>query len=196
MRHPNRPARTNRTLLIVLGLVVGVAGAFTLLSSYGVLGSYGLPTGGFGPNRPVITRTVPPADWVPYVVTIVAILLGLACLWFLSRQASTRPKTRTWRLSGDSETGYTTLHAGTAIEPLVTELETYPGVVAAAAWLSGGPDRPGLLVRLRTDHQADLPTLREEIHAEAVPRLRAALDLDELPTGILVEPTTSHIRAR
>jgi hypothetical protein len=196
MRHPNRPARANRTLLITLGLVVAVAGAFALLTSYGVLSSYGLPTSGFDPHRPVITRTATPADWVPYVVTVVAILLGLLCLWFLARQARTRPKNRTWRLSGNTETGYTRLHAGTAIEPLLLELEDYPGVVAAAAWLSGGLDRPALFVRLRTDHQADLPALREEIHNQAIPRLRATLDLDELPTDILVEPTTSHVRAQ
>jgi hypothetical protein len=191
MRHPNRPARANRTLLICLGIVVAAAGAFSLLTSYGVL-----PTPGFGPNRPVITHTAPPADWVPYVVTVVAILLGLACLVFLSRQGRRRPKTRPWRLSGNTDTGYTRLHTGTAIEPLVLELETYPGVVAAAAWLSGAPERPVMLLRLRTDHQADLPALREEIRTEAVPRLLAALDLDELPTDIVVEPTTSHVRAR
>jgi hypothetical protein len=191
MSSANRPARANRTLLIVLGIVVLAAGAFSLLTSYGVL-----PTPGFGPDRPVITSGAPPLSWVRYVVVVVAILLGLACLWYLSRQTRRRPKARTWRLSGNAETGYTRLHTATAIEPLVSELENYPGVVAAAAWLSGGPDRPGLLIRLRTDHQADLPALREEIHTEAIPRLRAALELDEVPTSILVEPTTSHIRAQ
>jgi hypothetical protein len=41
-----------------------------------------------------------------------------------------------------------------------------------------------------------LPTLRETIHAEAIPRLCQALDLDGLPTGIFIEPTTSHVRTR
>jgi hypothetical protein len=191
MRSPNRPARANRTLLITLGTVVTAAGAFTLLTSFGVL-----PTPGFGPNRVLITSHAPPASWVAYVVTVVAILLGLSCLWFLTIQARRRPKTRTWRLSGDPETGYTRLHADTATEPLTDELETHPGVHSAAAWLTGSPAMPALLLRLRTDHQANLAARRASIHTDAIPRLRQALELDDLPTEILIEPTTSHTRTQ
>jgi formate hydrogenlyase subunit 3/multisubunit Na+/H+ antiporter MnhD subunit len=191
MPSPNRPARANRTLLITLGTVVTAAGAFSLLTTYGLL-----PTPGFGPNRVLITSHAPPASWVTYVVTVVAILLGLACLWFLTAQARHRPRTRTWRLPGDQDRGTTRLHADTAAEPLTDELETYPGVLAAAAWLSGSPAAPALLLRLRTDHEADLTALRANVHTDAIPRLRAALALDGLPTEILIEPTTSHIRTR
>jgi formate hydrogenlyase subunit 3/multisubunit Na+/H+ antiporter MnhD subunit len=191
MGSPNRPARANRTLLITLGLMVLAAGAFTLLTTFGIL-----PTPGFGPNRPLITSHHPPASWVAYVVTVVAILLGLACLWFLTTQTRRRPRTRTWRLAGDPDRGTTRLHADVATEPLTDELETYPSVLAAAAWLSGSPAAPALLLRLRTDHEADLTALRTSIHTDAIPRLRAALELDGLPTEILIEPTTSHTRTR
>jgi hypothetical protein len=191
MTNRNRPGRANRTALCTLGVVVLAAGAFTLLTTFGLL-----PTPGFGPHRRLITSSAPPLSWAPYVIVVVAILLGLGCLWFLAAQARRHPKTQSWRLAGDRDRGSTRLHADVAAEPLSLEIEDYPGVRAAAAWLSGQPNQPALLLRVRTDHEANIIELRQRIHTEALPRLAQALELGELPTTTLVEPTTATTRAR
>jgi hypothetical protein len=178
-------------MLSTLGVVVLAAGAFSLLTTFGLL-----PTPGFGPHRRLIASQTPPAAWVPYVVAVVAILLGLACLWFLAAQARRRPKTHTWRLAVDRDRGITRLHADVAAEPFTAEVEEYPGVHSAEAWLSGQPEAPALLLRIRTEHDADITELRGRIHTEALPRLTQALELAELPATTLVEPTTATTRAR
>jgi hypothetical protein len=151
---------------------------------------------GFGPQRPVITSHAVPRDWVRYVVVVVAILLGLACPWLLTRQIRRRPKTRTWQLAENSARGSTRLRTETATDSLRSAIEDYPSVRHAAAWLAGNHDQPALLVRLHTEHRADVTELRRRIHTEAIPHLTHALDLDGLSTSPLVEPTTASTRTR
>lgn len=180
----NRPAKLNRALLTVIGLLLLVAGAFILLTAFGVW-----------PWLPARQRLLPTgttlASWAPYVVVVVAILLGLACLPWLAAQTIRRPKTNTWRLADDPDTGVTTISNTTAVDPLETDIENHQGVRSAHAWLTGHPADPHLVVRVRTEHDTQLDTLRDEIHGHALPRLRQALALEQLPTTVHIEPTTA-----
>lgn len=185
----NRPSGTNRFLLTVLGLVLLAGAAFTLLSAFDVVN--------WVPDR----ATVVPAGirllpWVPYVVVAAAILLALLCLLWLAAQARRRPKTQTWRLDDDPESGITRLSADVAVDPLVAEIEDFPGVRSAAAWLPGSPDDAQLILRVRTEHDADLTALRGSIATEAVPRLCEALELSGLPTTVEFVPTAATTRTR
>lgn len=47
---------------------------------------------------------------------------------------------------------------------------------------------------MRTEYDTELTTLRHAIATHALPRLRSALELDTLPSAILITPTRSRTR--
>jgi hypothetical protein len=189
MSNLNRPARLNRGLLILIGLVLIAAGAFTLGTGLGVLHLQ-------RPASALIPTTAPPQPWVPYAVTALAILLGLLCLRWLTAQTMQRPKTGTWRWARDPDHGVTHLAADTATVPLLTDLHAYPGVTAATAWLSGNRHTPRLHLAITTEPDADLAALRHQIAEHALVRLRHALELSDLPTTIQFHLAAQRVRAR
>ncbi|NKQ52137.1 alkaline shock response membrane anchor protein AmaP [Amycolatopsis sp. K13G38] len=173
----NRPARLNRTLLALFGLVLLAAGAFAITTSYGWLRV-------LDRNRPLVPGTHLPPTWVWYVVTAIAVLVGLLFLRWLGAQALRRPRTVTWRWRGTAATGSTRLEANVATEPFTGEVEGYSGVREASATLSGPQDDPTLLVTVTAGPDADLSVIRERITEQGVPRLCQALDLEALPTVV------------
>lgn len=189
MSSPNRPARLNRVLLVLTGLVLLAWSAFVLATGLGVL--HLLPQ-----DAALIRPGLRWPTWAGYVAAAVAIVVGLLVLRWLAAQALRHPKTRNWRLTDEPERGTTHLHADTAVDPLVTDIETYPGVRSAAAWLSGHPSDPALHLMIRTTHDTELDTLRTKIASHALPRLAHALELGELATTVRFDPTGATIRAR
>ncbi|UQS24935.1 hypothetical protein L1857_20015 [Amycolatopsis thermalba] len=173
----NRPARLNRALLALTGLVLLAAGGFALATSLGWLRL-------LGRDQPLVPGDDRPATWVLYVTVVVAVVLGLLFLRWLAAQVMRRPKTQTWRLEDDPARGVTKLAADAAVAPFESEIAAYPQVRSADATLSGTPDRPTLLVTVTAEPGTDLTALREHIVTDGVARLRQALDLTELPTVI------------
>ncbi|MFC9255255.1 Asp23/Gls24 family envelope stress response protein [Amycolatopsis thailandensis] len=171
----NRPARLNRTLLILTGLVLIAGGAFAVGTHFGKV-----PL--LARDATLVPGTAAPPGWVWYAVAGGAVVVGLLTLRWLVAQPVRKPKSRTWRF--DQDTGQTALAASTAVEPFVTEVATYPGVHAAHATLGGTQDAPVLAVVLSAEQDGDLAAIRERVTEEGLPRLRQALDLGELPMTI------------
>jgi hypothetical protein len=184
MASPNRPARLNRTLLLLTAVVLLAAAAFTLLLGSGILARLGLTS----PERgAALTPTsLSPPSWVPYLSIVVALIVGLLALRWLLAQTMRKPATGTWRLEHDPATGTTRLDAQNAVDPLVEEVETYPGVHRASARLSCTSTRPQLHLVIGTEDAADITELRRRIDTDAVPRLRQALDQPALPADLLI----------
>ena len=185
---PNRPARLNRTVLALLGLLLLLAGALVLLVGSGAAtaASAALPVAADAPLLPPIPD--PPA-WLPWAGTVAAAVVGLAALRWLVAQAVRVPPGTTWQLAGDPHTGATTLSTTTAAAPLAAEISTYPGVRAATARLAGVHQHPELHIRITTDDRASLSELRHHIDDVAVPRLVGALDLPAIDADLLLRPT-------
>ena len=184
MASPNRPARLNRTLLFVIGILLLLAAAFTLLLGSGVLAIVGLAI--LDRGAALTPGSLSPPTWVPYLTIVVAVVLGLLCLRWLLAQTIRRPASGTWRLEEDPATGTTRLDARTAVDPLVDEVEGYAGVHRASARLSGTPSSPTLHLVVGTEDAADITELRRRIDADAIPRLCRALDLPQLPADLLI----------
>ncbi|GAB3561855.1 hypothetical protein GCM10027445_01340 [Amycolatopsis endophytica] len=180
----NRPARLNRGLLVVTGLVLLAAGAFTLATHFRALTV-------LDPDATLVPGTAAPPTWVFYVIAAGAIVVGLLALRWLLAQLAHKPRSRTWRLESDPDTGRTELPAGVAVAPLTDEIRGYPGVHHVDATLAGGRDDAALALVVTAEQDADIATLREEITATALPRLRQALDLDTLPTTLEVRFSTA-----
>lgn len=177
MSSPNRPARLNRAMLALSGVLLLAVGAFTLATHSGYLRV-------LDPGAPLVPGTQRPPVWVFYVVTAGAVLLGLLALRWLVAQATRRPKTSIWELHQRPGQGTTRLDADVATRPLLDEIEAIPGVDRAHGSLSGHRQDAVLYLVVGVERGADLGEIRQRIGRDAVPRLRQALDLDTLPSEV------------
>ena len=186
--------KTNRTMLILLAVLMIAAGAAGLVAGFGILGSV-TRHGALTHNRvgAFIGRD---GDWLWPVVAIVAVVIVyLALRWLFTLLTSTDR-------SGDlpvrsaeegSVRGRTTL-VSTAVTSAVTEeIGTYRGVQSARARMTGDAEDPTLAVGVTLEQTADLAGLRHRIETEALSHARQALDKPELP--ILLDLTITTKRA-
>ena len=185
--NPNRPARLNRIVLTLLGLLCLAAGGVALLVGTGVVGDL-LPVPADAPLLPA-GPALP--GWAPVAVAGVAIIIGLLALRWLIAQTIRRPTSSSWQLSPDTRTGTTYIDSDTAAQPLADEIEEYPGVRSATARLTGPRQHPHLYLRVSADDHADISDLRRHIDDDALPRLTQALDLPALPADVLLRLVTA-----
>jgi hypothetical protein len=179
MAGSNRPARLNRALLVLFGLLLLAAGVGVLIIAVGVVPQV-------RPDDPLIPTRIALPGWAPWAALAASVVLGLACLGWLLAQTIRRPATGTWILTDNPRQGTTKIAADTAAAPLVVEIETYPGVHRATARLSGSRAQPMLHLEVATEERADISGLRDRIGSQALPRLRHALDMDVLPADLLL----------
>lgn len=177
MNRMNRPAAANRTLLGLAGLALCAAGGYALAAHYDRLTWVDA-------DAPLVPGPAAPPTWVFLAVIAGAALLGLLCLRWLLAQPFRMPKSVGWQVGGDDRTGRTVLRSGTAAAPVAADIEGYPGVRNAEAWLSGGPDAPQLHLLVTAAPAADVAELRRRILGHAVTRLRAALEVEIIPVTL------------
>jgi hypothetical protein len=189
MSGPNRPARLNRGLLTLCGLLLLAGGAFTLARGLGLLPD-------LSATAPLVPSSAPPQAWVPFIAAAAATIVGLLCLHWLAAQALRRPKAGTWRLPSGPARGVTSLRTDTAATAIAEEIESYPGVNRTTASLAGSRQQPTLHLVVNADQHADITALRERIDDHALPRLRQALELDTLPADLLLRLDTNRSTTR
>ncbi|WP_280436945.1 alkaline shock response membrane anchor protein AmaP [Nocardia carnea] len=177
MTYANRPARLNRTLLALLGVALLAAGALALAGYSGWLEWTDTDT-------PLVPGTAAPPDWVFWLVITGATVLGLLCLRWLVAQLFRMPRPVSWQLAADGSAGRTVLSSRTAATAVAADIESYGEVRGAGAWLAGPRATPELHLVVTAEPGADISRLRARIHDEAVPRLRRALDVGELPVRL------------
>ncbi|GAA1200924.1 alkaline shock response membrane anchor protein AmaP [Prauserella alba] len=186
----NRPARLNRSLLALFGLVLVAAGGFAVATHVGWLTVLGADTR-------VVPGTARPPTWALYVTAAAGVVVALLALTWLLAQLARKPATTTWRFEREPAAGTTELAASTAVEPLLAELESYDGVASARGTL-GGPQRsPVLTLVITAESDGDPAEIRRRLTSEGIPRLCTALELDSLPTRAefrFSTKTNSHVR--
>jgi len=195
-RTPNRPAGLNRGLLTAIGILLLLGGGYVVARGLGLLTPVGGPTQDSGsPLLPAGTTLQP---WVPYAVIAAAVVIGLLCLRWLVAQTGRRASSQTWRMSAGEDRGTTRLDTSSAASAFADEIETYSGVSSASAVITGGRAQPELHLTLSVEEHASVNELRDRVDTDALPRLRQALELDELPTEILVrlgaKRASNHLR--
>lgn len=179
----NRPATLNRTLLALIGLVLVITGAAALAFGLGRLRPV-LPA--LDPSAPLMAQGATVEPWVPWVAVVAGIVVGLLCLRWLLAQGLRRPRTGTWSLHPDAAGGGTTLPADAAGAAVAADIAGYPGVRKATATLTGTREAPLLQLEVTTEVNTPVGVLRDRIGTHALPRLRTALDLDDVPTSLLL----------
>lgn len=187
----NRPAGLNRTLLTLAGVILVLGGAYVLTRGLGLIPAIG-PVPAQDPAAALLPAGTSVQPWVPYAVIAAAVVIGALCLlWLVAQTGRRRERSQTWRLGGDPGRGTTLLNTDAAAAAFADEVEAYPGVQRASAAITGARSQPLLHLTLTTESDTQVSDLRTRIHTEALPRLRAALELDELPAEILLRLGTA-----
>ncbi|MBW0102893.1 alkaline shock response membrane anchor protein AmaP [Pseudonocardia sp. KRD291] len=181
----NRPARLNRTLLALIGLVLLVAGAVVAALGLGLLRAL-LP--GVDPSAPLLPAQLALPTWAAYVAIAAAVVVGLLCLRWLLAQAQRRPKARTWTLpgAGGRDAGTTRIDTDQAAAAVADDVAAYAGVSKARADLTGDPENPTLQLQVTASQEASATELRRRIHDHALPRLRQALDTESIQARLIL----------
>ena len=186
-RAANRPSRLNRTLLTLIGLILLIVGAAVLAFGLGLLTPLLRPVlPALDPTAPLLPTTVAMPVWAPYVAIVVAVIIGFLCLRWLVAQTQRRPRTGTWNVAAATAAGRTRLAAATAADAIASDIQAYPGVRKATATLAGPRSAPALQLEVSTERDTSLAAIRDRITSHALPRLRHAMQLDSLPTQLLL----------
>ncbi|RDI69010.1 hypothetical protein [Nocardia pseudobrasiliensis] len=170
----NRPARLNRSLLGLLGVVVAAAGGFAIAAHLGRVSRV-------DSGAPLVPGTEDPPRWVFYLAVAGAVIVGLGCLRWIAAQLVRLPRPVRWQLGVPDPSGETVLDSDIAAAPLAAEVESYGEVDAVTARLAGLADSPQLHLVVTAAADADLTELRRRILGHAVPRLRQALEVEVIP---------------
>ncbi len=179
--------RTNRVLLLVLGLLLLIAGAAGLL-----LGSWS-----FGTHRVDerlldngVSRFIgEQGSWFWPVAAAVAIVVAVLCLRWMVVILFSTPRLANIRIPAGAGAGRTRLAASALGGALSGEIETYRGVHAARTSVQGEPSVPRLAISVSTNEDADLAALTERIITQAVAHARQALEIPALPVRLDITMT-------
>lgn len=169
------PRRLNRFVLFLLGVALVAGSVLGLLLSFDVFG-----TG--RARRPVLDPQVRSfvADhhdplWAAVAVGgVIVALLGLAWL----RAQLHAPRAANTDVTRTAGAGSTVLSGGAVADALGAEVESYPGVTAAAARVHGEDIRPEVDLFVKVADDADIAGLRQRIRADALSRVCQALEVD------------------
>lgn len=169
--------RTNRSVLILLGLLLTVAGVGMLLLHYGVWGQASASL----LDNPVARFVGSSSAWFWPAAGVVALLIGLLALrWFLVLLLST-DRAGDLAVPGDRSAGTTTVSNSALSDAVTAQLESYPGVHSARARLTGDSEDPTLVLEVTLVEDGDLIATRRRIETELVAATRTAVDRPDLP---------------
>jgi len=182
--------RTNRAVLIVLGLLLLALGVLGTLLGLGVLGSAQA-------DRTVVDAAVDEVarmGWFWPVVGVVALLIAVLSARWLVAQAKTDRLSRI-RLDDDQQTGRTLIDGSAITHAVEDEVGDLPGVTRASAHLSGSPSAPSLHLRVKLDGRVDPAQVHRAVTGTTLPHLRQALELDRLPTRVELDIPRENARS-
>ncbi|KIA63977.1 hypothetical protein [Nocardia vulneris] len=180
MSRINRPATLNRSVLGLVGVLLLAAGGLAVAAHFGRLRWV-------RSDDTLVPGTAAPPTWVLWAAVAAAVLIGLLCLRWLLAQVFRMPKSVTWRTGGSEWPGTTVLESSVAAAPVATDVESYEGVRAASAWLSGDRTAPELHLVVTAEPSADIAELRRRILGHAVTRLREALEVEIIPVTLEID---------
>lgn len=178
-----RSAGGDRSVAVLLGLVLLAAGVLVALLSYGVFGT-------MRAGRPLLDPTV--VDTLraqPLIARIVAIVAGLllAVLGLVWAARSLRPERRPdLMIDGGPDTAIV-VSSSAAADAVADQAATLPGVGRARARLVGPTGSPALRVTLWLTEDADVREVLRRLDEQVLASARSSLGLVALPVAVRVE---------
>lgn len=173
--------RTNRTVLILLALILFVAGVAGALLSFGVFGTAAEKE---LLDNPVSNFIGTNGVWfwiAAAVLGLIFIYLGIR--WLIALSFST-DRVNELTVRGNRELGRTILTSSAVTRAVTEEVEGYEGVHSASARMVGDQDSPQLVLDATLEDSADLTGIRDRIEGEAIAHVRQAMDIPTLPVTV------------
>jgi hypothetical protein len=169
--------RLNRVLLTILGVLLVAAGIYTLLRSWGALGDAAADDPLFTPAaRNWVDRN---QGWFwPVMAGLSTLIALLAVRWLIAQLRTDRPGSSD--LAWSTPSGRTRIQAGAIADAVSDDIESDPGVERAVVRMVGDEEHPELHLYLDARDDASLAELRDHLETGAIPRLRSALELDDV----------------
>ncbi len=173
--------RTNRTALILFGLLILVIGAGGLTTSVGVYGQ-GTAHDTLFANR--VSEYIGQHAWVWYIVAAICVLiLAVVLRWIVALLISTDR-------AGDIPVPVATREGTTILRPaaltgaLTREISTYRGVEGVHGRIIGDGGAPEIVLAVTATQATDLHALYERIENEALAHARQVLGQSDLPVQL------------
>jgi hypothetical protein len=182
--------RTNRTMLILLAVILLAAGSFGATASFGGFG-HSIQGDKLKNNR-VWTFVGAHGDWLWPVVALVALLMAFAALRWLRVLLFSTDRVGDLPIASVKGTGRTSLIPAALTDAVTEEIRSYRGIHGARARLIGDADDPQLVVVATVEDSADLVAIRQQIETGALARARQALDKPDLPIRLDLAVTTKR----
>lgn len=204
------PAKTagprNRFWLIVVGVLLLIAGLAGLGLGTATLAHLSSSNSWFAAAIPKASRHVfgnaHPTSllatmWPTVLVTIIAIIIGLLGLTWLSAQIPKPSRSPTLQLHDDARTGTITIPASTLAGTLEQRISRLDGVADSTITISGTADHPDTAARLTITPQTEIADLLTQTRDQITADLNAALEtpperLTLHITGIAAEQTSNR----
>lgn len=178
-----RSAGGDRSLLVIIGLVVLAAGVLVALLGFAVFGSARA-------GRPLLDPVVVDAMAAqPLIARIVAIVVGLLLLVLgLTWTArSLRPERKPDLVLDRGPQTAITVSSSAAADALAAQATALPGVGRAKARMVGTEDAPALRVSLWLTDDADVRDVLDRLDRQVLSSARSSLGLGALPVAVRLE---------
>lgn len=183
-----RSTAGERTLAVVLGILLFAAGTLVTLLSYGV---FGIGRAGRPLLDPMIVEALRAQPLVARLVAIVGGLL-LAVLGLVWAAHALRPERRPdlvldGAASDDGPDTSIVVSATAAAEAVAAQAAVLPGVGRARARIVGTDTAPAVRITLWLADDADVRDVLARLDTEVLATARASLDLTDLPAAVRLE---------
>lgn len=185
--HADTTNRTVLTLVAVLLLAVGVAGA---LLGFGAFGTASAARSLL--DNPVARFVGDYGAWFWPLAAVVGLFVALLALRWFQAIAFSTDRTGQLTIPGDSTGDRTLVAPGALTRAVVEEIEGYRGVHSAGGRVIGEPDAPCLVLDVLLEDTADLVAVRQRIQAEAVAHSRQAVGRPALPVTVNLAMTSKR----
>ena len=171
----SRVDQANRTLLILLGLLLLLGGGAGLALSFGAFGAQNAAT-------PVIadelSRFIADNWWYWWAVAALATIVALIMVRWLLAQLHTSRLSHL-DVEPDRSNGETVLRGGAIADGVEHEVRGFLGVKDASLQLQGNPASHRYHLTVDLDPRADVDAVRGRLTTHTVPNIRRALDFED-----------------
>ncbi|MFI0419390.1 alkaline shock response membrane anchor protein AmaP [Spongiactinospora sp. 9N601] len=183
-----KTARGNRLGLMLCGLALLLPGLYALARGLGLFGAGARDQPVIGPGLTGFFAANPWLWWVLAVVSVVLAALGLRWLF-----AQARKDVLSGLRLAQGPTGKTDVEAGGVSKALETDVSDHPAILRAKADLTGTRKQPGVRLAIVADERSPMEEVRRHLGGKAIPRMRDALEVENLPAVVrlkLEEPSS------
>ena len=184
----NRIDRINRILLIVLGLIFLAAGVGGLLVAAGVFGQTAAHTKLVTQGMHDYAHANDGWYWGAFAGGAF-LLAALALIWLLAQSGRHGCRRCNWKSTAAA--ARPDCRSTALTNALEDDVTAYQGVNDATARILGSAQEPLLRLDVAIDQSADIAAIRERLETQAIPRVRQAASVLDLPVWLRLEIATA-----